>query len=77
MINKNPTSSYDVIDNIFDVSSNLDALAEMFLLMNDADPMVMGKTFGFLHDLLHEYNGALDEAAKILCDCKITDPKKE
>lgn len=47
MINKNPTSSYDAIDNIFDVSSNLDALAEMFLLMNDADPMVIGKTFGF------------------------------
>lgn len=47
MINKNPTSSYDAIDNIFDVSCNLDALAEMFLLMNDADPMVIGKTFGF------------------------------
>lgn len=77
MINKNPTSSLDAIDNIFDVSSNLDALAEMFLLMNDADPMVIGKTFGFLHDLLHEYNETLDEAAKILCDCKITDPKKE
>lgn len=49
----------------------------MFLLMNDADPMVIGKTFGFLHDLLHEYNETLDEATKILCDCKITDPKKE
>lgn len=74
MINKNPTSSYDAIDNIFDVSSNLDALAEMFLLMNDADPMVIGKTFGFLHDLLHEYNETLDEAAIILCDCKNNRP---
>ena len=77
MITKTPVDSCDAIDNIDNVSDNLNALSELFLVMNDSDFTQIEKSFGFLSELMMQQHEILDEAVKILCSYEITKRKSE
>lgn len=68
MFNENIENKLDAYDTVCEVSSNLKALSEILLIMNDSENTMIEDSLGFFSDTLLQQHKALDAAMHVISE---------